>query len=269
MKKSKNGKKYPLKKNYILRMAGVLLIACVLLISAMSNIAARYSGEAEFAQQYVRVAAFNVLVNGEKLSFDNEIEVDLFTTLYSSVDDIDENSDFDILQNTDEDDDTDLHTVGPKDWDSSQIASPGERTPVIAPGNGGELVISVVNLSEVPVRFMVSIDELTNTAEIPIELRVKDSAGDWEPWVPFDPAIPLDVSSSGDLTPPHASDSHKMEDEVVLQWRWTYGDSDDLDDPKNMQDSTLGVTERDLTEADPLAGQELTVKIRATAAQLD
>jgi len=257
MKKSEENsrKKYALlKKNYILRLAGVLLLACVLLIAAMSSIAARYSADTMFAAQSVRVAAFNVLVNGKPIqNVGDTLIVDLFDMLYSSVDNLGKNDTMMQLQSA----------------DSAQTANPAGRAPIIAPGNGGKFTVSVRNLSEVPIRFMVSVEELINTAGIPIEFRAWDSdAAEWSAWSTA--GAKPSISSRGDLDP-----TESLISTVVFEWRWKHVDgasTDLITNPRNMLDTGLGVTEREATKDDAagkLGSQTLTVKLKAVAAQID
>ena len=235
-----------MKKNYFLRAAGALLLAGVLMLGGVSGTVARFSESAD-AGQYARVAAFRVLVDGKVLGAGDDIEVNLFTTLYSHVDDVEADDEFDELQKNDSE--QELSKNVPVD------------TPIIAPGNGGEFAVAVENLSEVPIAYFIGIDGTTlqNADGIPVQFRVKDSDGDWEDWVS---TFSTDLSSSGTLGPGLGTAK-----EVLVQWRWVYELSTDING-RDAIDTELGIDGQAFFSGEGPA-KTLSVGIKATAYQLD
>ena len=267
------------KKNYVLRAAGVLLLACVLFTSAIGGAAARFTESAPITKQYVRVAAFRVLANDKVLgevvdaATGDTLEVDLFDTLYSSVDNLSQSQNMTVKQSGDPD-------------SLQETSDPANRPYIIAPGNGGEFIISVTNQSEVPVRYSVGLSGLANDAGIPIEFRAKDGSG-WTPWIDWDDSGVAGLTGGGDLTAAGGSSS-SAPGEVLFQWRWKYEEGaspETLGNARNQSDTALGVTERDHVAADAqynednmfAAGdagyqdtsQKLILTVKATAFQLD
>jgi len=242
-----------MKKNYFLRAAGALLLASVLMLGGVSGTVARFTDGALAANQAVRVAAFRVLFNNEVLGLENdgEIVVNLFDTLFSSVDGIVESGDFSVNQ---------VNQVVADD-------APEKTIPIIAPGNGGQIVVGVENLSEVPIKYHVVIDtdSLQNDFDIPVEFRVKDGAI-WSEWKP---AIDAPVTGTGKLGMIAGTDNKYGE--ILVQWRWVYelgANPNQIDNARNIKDSGLGIGGQAYFSGDE-DPKMLSVTVKATASQID
>jgi len=242
-----------MKKNYFLRAAGALLLAGVLMLGGVSGTVARFTEGAK-APQYARVAAFRVLVDGKVLGEGDDIRVNLFSTLFSSVDGIDWDSGLSGVAQVNQ-------WAYCEDCDGAYCP---DAEPVIAPGNGGQFAVDVENLSEVPIMYYISIDGTTleNDDEIPVEFRLKDNGGphawtDWEDWEDWKDGSTGELYSDGRLEP-----GGKTGEEVLVQWRWKYERGDDPGDTK------LGVVEQTLFSTGK-DGQTLSVGIKAMAVQID
>jgi len=252
-----------MKKNYFLRAAGALLLASVLMLGGVSGTVARFSESAQAENQTVRVAAFRVLFNGQVLSSSSSgnMQVNLFNTLYSSVDGIGPTGNLSAVNQTNQ---------------AIASAAPNQAIPIIAPGNGGQFIVEVENLSEVPIKYDISIDpdSLDNAFGVPIEFRVKDGAI-WSQWKPV---IDGPLSSSGELGMIAGAGGDNKATEILVQWRWVYEktadpdpdpdpDPNQIDNARNIIDTGLGIIGQSFYSA--TEGKTLSVGIKATAYQID
>lgn len=92
---------------------------------------------------------------------------------------------------------------------------------IIAPGTKGEFGINLVNKSEVNAKYSV-VYEVVNTANIPVEFSV-DGGNTW--------TTSLANVAATDIV----MNANESEDEIVIQWRWTY-DSEDRTAVTNTND---------------------------------
>ena len=236
-----------MKKNYFLRAAGALLLVGVLLLGGVGGTVARFSESAEATPQKARVAAFRVLVDNKVLgeSSGGGIDVDLFNAIYThnGIDTYQEN---------------DYSGISPQTGQAADPSIP-VRDPVIAPGNGGQFAVEVENLSEVPIKYTISVDgSKMENDDIPVEFRVKKSDGSWDAWVNY--KFTNVISVDGTLNPGQSASNA-----VLIQWRWSYENGLQT----NEDDTGMGILERAAIDGGNDGRYQLSVPIKATATQLD
>lgn len=166
-------KKKSFNKNYGLRVAGLLLLACVLIMNATTGIVARYSENAAFTNQYVRVAAFSFVVTDKPYNGNGGWSATQKDIVKAG------SSTFSLAL-------FDYEYKNPANTVSTVLGK--DKALVIAPGTGhgsggGHLAnipgdppydfipIKIQNRSEVPVRFRIVVDSVTMPSNLILMTR--------------------------------------------------------------------------------------------------
>jgi hypothetical protein len=201
-----------MKINRALRAALLLLFAGVLGLGSVGGTLAKYKSSVEGSRFRTRIGAYRILTqNGtgnwvDISSGGNMLNINLNSTILDTA-----------------------------DWDQTDTDVVQGK---MAPGTHGAFAIQLKNLSEVRVKYTISIGTVTagNGFALYWSLIGTSNATDWT--VDFSELNLAESNSAGELAPLNGATDPT---ESMVYWKWDYSGND----PVDSNDTTAGIAERD------------------------